>query len=86
MQIDKKWLSKVAAQEGFVRDTLEKVCRLTKILQFINSNPLMKDCLALKGGTAINLTVFNLPRLSVDIDLDYSKETDRECWKTEGLL
>ena len=78
MQIDKKWLSKVAAQEGFVRDTLEKVCRLTKILQFINSNPLMKDCLALKGGTAINLTVFNLPRLSVDIDLDYSKETDRE--------
>ena len=78
MQIDKKWLSKVAAQEGFVRDTLEKVCRLTKILQFINSNPLMKDCLALKGGTAINLTVFNMPRLSVDIDLDYSKETDRE--------
>ena len=25
----------------------------------------------LKGGTAINLTVFNLPRLSVDIDMDY---------------
>jgi predicted nucleotidyltransferase component of viral defense system len=38
----------------------------------------MKDCLALKGGTAINLTVFNLPRLSVDIDLDYSKNIDRE--------
>ncbi len=78
MQIDKKWLSKAAAQEGFVRDTLEKVYRLTRVLQYINSNPLMKDCLALKGGTAINLTVFNLPRLSVDIDLDYSKETDRE--------
>lgn len=78
MQIDKKWLSKVAAEEGFVRDTLEKVYRLARILQYINSNPLMKDCLALKGGTAINLTVFNLPRLSVDIDLDYSKETDRE--------
>lgn len=77
MQIDKKWLSKAAAQEGFVRDTLEKVYRLTRILQYINSNPLMKMCLALKGGTAINLTVFNLPRLSVDIDLDYSKETDR---------
>jgi predicted nucleotidyltransferase component of viral defense system len=38
----------------------------------------MKNCLALKGGTAINLTVFNLPRLSVDIDLDYSKDTERE--------
>ena len=78
MQIDKKWLSKTATQEGFVRDTFEKVYRLTRILQYINSNPIMKDCLALKGGTAINLTVFNLPRLSVDIDLDYSRETDRE--------
>lgn len=78
MQIDKKWLSRAAAQEGFVRDTLEKVYRLTRVLQYINSNPIMKDCLALKGGTAINLTVFNLPRLSVDIDLDYSKDTDRE--------
>ena len=29
--------------------------------------------LALKGGTAINLTVFSLPRLSVDIDLDYTR-------------
>lgn len=78
MQIDRKWLSRIAAEEGFVRDTLEKVYRLVEILQYINSNPLMMKCLALKGGTAINLTIFNLPRLSVDIDLDYSKETDRE--------
>lgn len=78
MQIDKKWLSRTAAKEGFVRDTLEKVYRLARVLQYINSNPIMKGCLALKGGTAINLTVFNLPRLSVDIDLDYSKETDRD--------
>jgi len=27
----------------------------------------------LKGGTAINLTVFQLPRLSVDIDLDFTQ-------------
>ena len=31
----------------------------------------MREHLLLKGGTAINLTVFNLPRLSVDIDLDF---------------
>ena len=30
-----------------------------------------EDCFALKGGTAINLFVRNLPRLSVDIDLMY---------------
>ena len=34
---------------------------------------LLKDSPALKGGTAINLTIFNLPRLSVDIDMDYLK-------------
>lgn len=30
-----------------------------------------EECFALKGGTAINLFVRNLPRLSVDIDLTY---------------
>ena len=30
-----------------------------------------EDCFALKGGTAINLFIRNLPRLSVDIDLTY---------------
>ena len=56
---------------GFVRDTLEKVMRLADILEYLNTNPILKNTLALKGGTAINLTFFNLPRLSVDIDLDY---------------
>jgi len=34
--------------------------------------------LALKGGTAINLTILDLPRLSVDIDLDYTKNNSRD--------
>lgn len=29
------------------------------------------DCFALKGGTAINLFIRDMPRLSVDIDLAY---------------
>ncbi len=33
---------------------------------------------ALKGGTAINLFVRDLPRLSVDIDLTYLPIADRE--------
>jgi predicted nucleotidyltransferase component of viral defense system len=32
---------------------------------------------ALKGGTAINLFVHELPRLSVDIDLTYLPHEDR---------
>lgn len=63
---------------GFVRDTLEKVTRLADILEYLNTNPILKDSLALKGGTAINLTIFNLPRLSVDIDLDYLINNSRE--------
>ena len=30
-----------------------------------------QECLALKGGTAINLFLRDLPRLSVDVDLTY---------------
>lgn len=71
-------LSSLAKELNFVRDTLEKVIRLSEILDYINSNPIMKHRLALKGGTAINLTVFNLPRLSVDIDLDYCVNNSRE--------
>ena len=72
------YLGKKAKELGFIRDTLEKVTRLADILEYLNTNPILKDSLALKGGTAINLTIFNLPRLSVDIDLDYLKTNSRE--------
>ena len=36
-----------------------------------------EECFALKGGTAINLFIRNLSRLSVDIDL---KGLVRRCW------
>ena len=37
------------------------------------------NCFALKGGTAINLFVRDLPRLSVDIDLAYLPLSAREA-------
>jgi len=37
-----------------------------------------EECFALKGGTAINLFVRDLPRLSVDIDLTYLPIADRD--------
>ena len=36
-----------------------------------------QDCFALKGGTAINLFLRDMPRLSVDIDLAYIPVKDR---------
>jgi predicted nucleotidyltransferase component of viral defense system len=35
-----------------------------------------ESCFALKGGTAVNLFVRNMPRFSVDIDLTYSPTAD----------
>ena len=37
----------------------------------------VEECFAMKGGTAINLFVRDLPRLSVDIDLTYLPVQDR---------
>ncbi|MDX8483488.1 nucleotidyl transferase AbiEii/AbiGii toxin family protein, partial [Mesorhizobium sp. VK24D] len=36
-----------------------------------------EECFAMKGGTAINLFIRDLPRLSVDIDLTYLPIQDR---------
>ena len=69
---DKAEIGRAAQQHGFVRDTFEKVLRLREILRYLNKEEYLGEHLLLKGGTAINLMVFNLPRLSVDIDMDYT--------------
>ena len=74
----KVFFEKISAETGFIRDNLEKVFRLCEVLQYLNENRMLAECLVLKGGTAINLTVFDLPRMSVDIDLDFAKECSRE--------
>lgn len=47
---------------------------LVRVLPFIAE----ENCFALKGGTAINLFVRDMPRLSVDIDLTYVPITSRK--------
>ncbi|MCC5847837.1 MAG: nucleotidyl transferase AbiEii/AbiGii toxin family protein [Verrucomicrobia bacterium] len=47
---------------------------LVRVMLFLEEEP----CFAVKGGTAINLFVRDLPRLSVDIDLVYVPIQDRE--------
>lgn len=71
-------IGRVAQQHGFVRDIFEKVLRLKEILRYLNEEEYLREHLLLKGGTAINLTVFNLPRLSVDIDMDYTPNDTKE--------
>ena len=71
-------IGRAAKQHGFVRDTFEKILRLKEILCYLNEEKYLREHLLLKGGTAINLTVFNLPRLSVDIDMDYTPNDTKE--------
>lgn len=77
MEFSRQYLTRLAQESNFIKDTLEKVLRLSEILKFINSDVVFKDKLALKGGTAINLTAVELPRLSVDIDLDFAVNVSR---------
>ena len=78
MQFNRIALGRQAKELGFVRDTLEKVYRLADALSFMEKDEILSETLALKGGTAINLTIFDLPRLSVDIDLDYVGKLPRD--------
>lgn len=78
INLQKSSLNVIAKNEGFIRDNLEKVLRLAEILRYFHKDELLSKSLALKGGTAINLTVFTLPRLSVDIDLDYAVNCNRD--------
>ena len=50
------------------RETYRKeVALLVRVLSLIAK----ESCFALKGGTAINLFIRDMPRLSVDTDLTY---------------
>ena len=67
-----------AAALGFRPDSLEKVFRLLSLLETLRSNAFLRPRVALKGGTALNLFLFDVPRLSVDIDLNYVGSANRD--------
>ncbi len=50
-----------------------------RLLVALLSSVAKQPCFALKGGTAINLFVRDMPRLSVDIDLTYLPVQDRDA-------
>ena len=78
IQFDKNTIGRQAKELGVVRDRFGRVCRRADVLRLCEKDDILSSCLALKGGTAINLTIFNLPRLSVDIDLDFSENISRD--------
>ena len=75
----KAYINKITNETGFIQSTLEKVERLITILEWINNDEKLNKLLVLKGGTAINIAIFNFPRLSVDIDLDFAINMSKEA-------
>ena len=71
MRLSAEKLAAESEVTGFRPEVLEKVAHLLGLLSTLQSHPFLKKRLVLKGGTALNLFVFDIPRLSVDIDLNY---------------
>ncbi len=78
MNFSKQYLNELSLKTNFIKDNIEKVLRLIDMLKFINYESNYNGKFALKGGTAINLLFFNMPRLSVDIDLDFTENLSKE--------
>ncbi|OGT39956.1 MAG: hypothetical protein A3E81_02230 [Gammaproteobacteria bacterium RIFCSPHIGHO2_12_FULL_36_30] len=78
MNISKETLLAESNRAGFRAEILEKVIRLIDLLNAFSNDIFLKSRIALKGGTALNLFYFDLPRLSVDIDLNYIGNIHRE--------
>lgn len=83
MTLERQDLEREAAATGFRADTLEKVLWLLSLLDALPSHPFLESRIALKGGTALNLFIFDVPRLSVDIDLNYVGARDRDTMLAE---
>lgn len=83
LKFSREFLLAESESTGFRQEILEKVFHLIGLLNGFNSHPFLKNRLALKGGTALNLFLFDLPRLSVDIDLNYVGSPDRETMLSE---
>lgn len=77
MKLTSQDLEREVAATGFSGEPLEKVFRLMGLLDALNSHPFLKTRIVLKGGIALNLFHFDVPRLSVDIDLNYIGAADR---------
>jgi len=78
LKLDAVYVNGIARATRFDPSNLEKVIRLRQLLIEFQKHPFLQGRLVLKGGTAVNLFYLQLVRLSVDIDLNYIGQLDRE--------
>ncbi len=78
MRFSAEEIRSISELSGHRPDVLEKVVHLLHLLNALNTHPFLKGKWVLKGGTALNVFALDLPRLSVDIDINYIGALDRE--------
>jgi len=70
----------LARKYGFNVREIEKVCRISDVLEDISAIEFLRDRLSLYGGTALTFIYFReILRLSVDLDLNY-RHLDPKDW------
>lgn len=74
-------IRRLAAESGYREEIVEKVLYLSAILRQLARHPDLEGAWALKGGTALNLFLLDVPRLSVDIDLNYVGHGELEAMR-----
>lgn len=83
MRVDRAILTAAAADLGARPDMVEKVMQLLHLLNSLHHHPFLRGRWVLKGGTALNLFLLDFPRLSVDVDLNYTGAIERDLMLAE---
>lgn len=76
MRLEGRTLRRLAQEHAFQAPRLEKVIRLTGFLAEVARHHDLGDHLRLKGGTALDVYHLDVPRLSVDADLNLQQDLD----------
>ena len=83
-RLSEQELKQEAKIKGYRPEMLEKVYHLLDLLEEFMAIKYLSDRLALKGGTAINLFCTDqFPRLSVDLDFNYTGSVDKRMMQEE---
>ncbi len=63
---------------GFNIDILEKTYHLMRTLKEIYEDKLLSNNITLKGGTSLNFLYLDIPRLSIDLDFNFTGSIDKD--------
>ncbi len=79
--ISRREIEKLKDETGFDGELLEKIFHLSRIISHLSKKEIIRENLALKGGTSLNFIYLDLPRLSIDLDFNFIGAVDKDGMK-----